>query len=271
MIDASASRSSFQGALLWLYRRLRQTWLLRSRFGRRLFERAYLTYKLAEAGPIGRLKSFVPPDSWVVDVGANIGMFSDRFVAWTSATGRVIAIEPEDANFASLVRRLFAPIAQNRLLAVQAVAAEASGQLWLHVNPDHPGDHRIGGSGVPVVAVTLDEVLSQHGDPSVSLVKIDVQGAELRVLRGATNILRRSQPALFIEIDRTAMQQQGSDVRELVGFLAAHGYRPYRLRRSGPPVPASPDSLGDHGYEDVLFLVEPHACPLIEDSRRVGL
>jgi FkbM family methyltransferase len=256
MANAPATRSSLQRALMGLYRRLRKTRLLQSRFGRRLFEGAYLAYKIAEAGPIGRLKPYVTAGSWIVDVGANIGMFSDRFVVWTGANGRVIAIEPEAANFASLVRRLAIPIAQNRLVAVQAVAAETNGQLWLEVNPDHPGDHKIGQSGIPIAAVTLDVVLSQHGNPSVSLVKIDVQGAEFRVLSGATETLRRCRPALFIEVDRAAMQTQGTDVAELVDFLGALGYRPYRLRQFGPPVPATPQSLGSGGYEDILFLDE---------------
>lgn len=252
--DASLPRSSLQRALLWLYRCLRQTPLLRSRWGRRAFEEAYLAYKFVEAGPIAQLKPYVAADSWVIDVGANIGMFTGRFVEWTGLGGRVIAIEPEAANFASLTRRLSAPVDQKRLIAVEAVAAEESGQLRLEINPDHPGDHRIGPGGVPIQAVTLDELLAQHGDPPVSLIKIDVQGAELRVLRGATAVLRRCHPALFIEVDDLAMQKQAASATELLDFLGTFGYRPYRLSRFGPPEPVAAHGLGVSGYEDVLFL-----------------
>jgi FkbM family methyltransferase len=245
--------------LFWLYRQMRRTRLLRSKTGRRVFERAYLTYKLAEAGPIGRLKPYVIVGSCVVDVGANIGMFSDRFVAWTGEKGRVIALEPEAINYASLVRRLARPIAEKRVIALKAAAAEIDGQLGLHVNPDHPGDHKIGRSGIPVEGFALDTVLSRHGDPLVSLIKIDVQGAELRVLRGAAKTLSHWRPALFVEIDRAAMQQQDTDVAELVEYLESFGYGAYRLRRFGRPAPASRSGLGDKGYEDVLFLYDAQA------------
>lgn len=252
--NASSPRSSLQRALLWFYRHLRQTSLLRSPLGQRVFEKAYIAYKFVEAGPIGKLRPYVGVNTWVIDVGANIGKFTELFVEWTSASGRVIAIEPEAANFASLTRRLSAALEQKRLMAIEAVAAEESGRLWLEINPNHPGDHRIGASGVSVQAVTLDGLLAQNGDPTVSLIKVDVQGAELRVLRGATAIIRRCRPALFVEIDALALQKQGANVTELINFLQAFEYQPYRLRRFGPPVPVAREGLGGSGYEDVLFL-----------------
>ena len=57
--------------------------------------------------------------------------------------------------------------------------------MYLEVNPEHPGDHRLGQVGVPTTAVTIDGLLSQRSEASVSLIKIDVQGAEMQVLEGA--------------------------------------------------------------------------------------
>jgi hypothetical protein len=72
----------------------------------------------------------------------------------------------------------------SRVDLVQAVAAERSGELRLQINPHHPGDHRINEVGVPVCAVRLDDMLRERGWPEVSLIKIDVPGAEDRVLEG---------------------------------------------------------------------------------------
>lgn len=257
MADSSLARSPLQRTLLALYRRARQSRAMRSPVGQRAFEGAYLFYKVAlEAGPIARLKPYVPPGSWTIDVGANIGMFSLRFARWTTNNGRVIAIEPETANFASLQRRLAATAVGRNVIALQAVAAETTGVLRLQVNPDHPGDHRIGVTGVPIPAVSLDDLLAEHGHPTVSLIKIDVQGAETRVLRGATGVLARCRPALFVEVDDAALRIQQSSADELVQFLAAHGYLPYRLARTGPPRRLPTQGLGREHYEDVLFLNE---------------
>jgi len=255
MSTPSRAQNRLQNALLGLYRRSRQSRLMQSALGRRLFEQAYLSYKLLlEAGPVGQLQRFVPPGSIAVDVGANIGFFTLRFARWVGAGGRVIAIEPEAENFAALQRRLATARLSDRVVAIQAIAAEAAGTAQLEINKDHPGDHKIGKGGVPVAAVTLDAALDPHGDKPVSLVKIDVQGAEMSVLRGAAKLLERHRPALFVEIDDKALRKQGSSAGEVFDALAARGYRPYRLRRfAAPELMAVPTAPRD-GYEDILFL-----------------
>jgi hypothetical protein len=59
---------------------------------------------------------------------------------------------------------------------------------------------------------------------------------------------------LFIEVDALALQRQEASVTEMIDFLGAFGYRPYRLRRFGPPPLVATRGLGGNGYEDVLFL-----------------
>lgn len=244
-----------QYLLLSLYRRTWQSRFIRSPLGRRLFENAYLAYKvLLEAGPVGQLQRYIIPNSCAVDVGANIGMFTLRFARWVGDCGHVIAIEPEAENFKSLQRRLAASAYEKRVTAIQAVAAEAAGILYLDVNPDHPGDHKLGHEGVPTTAVTLDDLLAENDVLAVSLVKIDVQGAEMRVLRGAARVLARCRPALFIEVDDAAMRKQGSTAQELVGFLAGLGYLPYRLRRFRAIQAIATADIGVGNYQDVLFL-----------------
>jgi FkbM family methyltransferase len=256
MIERKDSRSWIQSLLLDLYRRSRNSALMRSAAGRRAFEYAYLAYKvLLEAGPISRLRPYVAPGTWAIDIGANIGIFTLRFARWVRDGGRVIAVEPETENFASLQRRVLAAGMNGRVLAVQAIAADKAGILRLEINPNHPGDHKIAPAGIPVQAVTLDGLLASQDDPPVSLLKIDVQGAELRVLRGAAALLARCRPALFVEIDDSALREQGSSAAELFDFLAAFGYRPHRLRFFGAPLPLDPKQTGMSGrYQDVLFL-----------------
>ncbi len=251
----ASPKAHLQDLLLSLYRRTRQSRFLRSPLGRRLFENAYLAYKvLLEAGPIGQLQTFVAPGSCAIDVGANIGMFTMRFAHWVGEHGHVIAIEPEAQNFASLRRRIDASNHARRISAIQAVAAETAGVLYLDVNPDHPGDHKLGKAGVPTAAVMLDGILAEHGYPLVSLIKIDVQGAEMRVLAGATHVLARCRPALFLEVDDAALRRQGASAKELFGHLAGLGYRAYRLRRFGPAQTIAATDIDTGNYQDVLFL-----------------
>jgi FkbM family methyltransferase len=98
----------------------------------------------------------------------------------------------------------------------EGVAADRTGTLSFAINPDHPGDHRIAVAGVEVAANTLDHLLSGKNWPTVSFIMIDVQGAELAVLKGARTLLRRCKPVLYVEVDPDALNNQGASVEQLL-------------------------------------------------------
>jgi FkbM family methyltransferase len=248
-----------QNALLHAYRLVFARGLLRLAWGRRLFFAAYELYKrLFEARNIAALRAYVPEGGIVIDVGANVGFFTERFAQWVGAAGRVIAIEPERTNFAELMRRLEARQLAERVEARRAVADARSGTARLVINPDHPGDHRIGETGEPVAALVLDE-LAPAGRP-VALIKIDVQGAEMRVLAGAGALLARDKPALFVEIDPGGLARFGGSVEARLDARARLGYAPHFLAREGARACTRADLdavLAQRGYTDLLFLGGP--------------
>lgn len=246
-----------QNGLLTGYRIVFVRGLLRYQVGRRLFYSLYDLYKLLlEAGPITQLKSFVPPGATVIDVGANVGFFTTRFAQWTGKGGTVIAIEPEDNNFEELSRRCIAKDLLGIVQLHQAVADSKSGTSHLLVNPDHPGDHRIGEEGLAIEALTIDDLRDAHGQ-RVAFVKIDVQGAEMRVLAGAERTIATDKPVLFIEIDRGALAKYGTSGKAVTNFAQRHGYLPYRLQSQGPVLLGESDLdtfVAGRGYVDILFL-----------------
>src|SRR5262249_19036698 len=157
-------------------------------WARRAFLVTYSVYKAwIEAGPVDRLKEFVAPGSTVVDVGANVGFFTLKFADWTGESGCVIAVEPDHENFETLVTKIEAAGLERRVRLVRAAAATEGGTIGFERNDLHPGDHwiRLGSGAITVPAVTIDDLVADAGAPRVSLVKIDVQGAELLVLKGA--------------------------------------------------------------------------------------
>jgi FkbM family methyltransferase len=230
-----------------------------------LFDRAFLglyaIYKQSfEAGPIDRLQEFVPDGSVAIDVGANVGFFSLRFAHWVGDGGKVIAIEPEDLNYGSLIAALTREGLQDRVDALKAVAAAEAGSVFLEINPLHPADHKLSrdGTGIPVKAVTLDELVPDKRRLSPALVKIDVQGAEMLVLKGAGDILKFAGPALFIELHEEGLQKFGTSVSAILDYLSEYGYEPYWLTRTGPHDKTSAAEIHAKvariGYVDVLFL-----------------
>jgi FkbM family methyltransferase len=221
----------------------------------------YAAYKqYFEAGPIDRLQEFVPGGSVVIDVGANVGFFSVRFAQWVGDSGEVISIEPEERNYASLISALKRKNLASRVRALKAVAAAVPGTTYLEINQLHPADHKLSrdGTGLAVEAVRLDDLIEDKGNLRPGLVKIDVQGAEMLVLQGASDILRLSGPALFIELDENGLGKFGTSVSAILDHLSHYGYETYWLTRAGAHRKASAAeihaSVARNGYVDVLFL-----------------
>jgi FkbM family methyltransferase len=248
-----------QSLLLGLYKFVKASGVLSTTWGSAMFEWGYHRYKrLLEAGDIRRLSSFIQPGTVVIDVGANIGFFTKFFGDCVRPSGRVIAIEPEQVNFSRLSRMVQRSGLNQVVETIQAVAAEKSGTLRLAINPEHPADHKIAEAGVPVKAVVVDELLAERDWPRVSLIKIDVQGAEVMVLRGSRETLRRFHPVLYLEVDDEGLRAMQADAEGLFRMLQEQGYAIHRIikgKLSAPMKVQESVVLCQGGkYADFLFL-----------------
>lgn len=249
-----------QNVLLRSYAGLHATGLLSTRPGRWAFSQAYSLYKSKlEAASVDGLRALVEPGSTVVDIGANVGFFTRRFAQWVGDDGMVIAVEPEPRNFADLLDTLREDGALARVRLFEAAAAEYSGAARLKLNPFHPGDHKLTSddAGIEVKTLRLDDILAGRRWPPVSLVKIDVQGAEERVLDGAEQTLGRIRPAWFVEVDDDHLRAMGSSAANLVRRFAAHGYGVHKVTAAGPGPALDPAeviaALRPGVYQDLLF------------------
>src|SRR5271167_2801147 len=158
-----------------------------------------------------------------VDIGANVGLFS-LFVAATARTARILAIEPEPGNFA----RLAFNIAANPGLPITPLAlalGEAEGTAFIMLNARDRGGTRMAAGdtpgGVEVKCRPLLAVVQEAGLTGIDALKIDVEGAEDKVLvpffRDAPAALW---PALIIIEDSSAEWST-----DLFALLASKGYQ----------------------------------------------
>jgi FkbM family methyltransferase len=252
-----------QLCLLKIYALISCTGILRTSWFRVVFYTAYEWYKVfLEAGDVNSLKSYVKPGGVVIDIGANVGFFTKRFAKWVSDTGYVIALEPESLNFQQLVKNLVKEKTGtvDKVRAIQGVAAESNGSLKLEINPTHPGDHKIALDGVTVKAFTVDSLVQNEPDTRVCLIKIDVQGAEERVLLGARETIQRDLPAIFIELDDEALKRMGSSAERVIMRLTQYGYIMYELGNDDEISTIEALSMCRNGqYVDLLFIAAPDA------------
>jgi FkbM family methyltransferase len=163
-----------------------------------------------------------------VDIGANIGRYSIMIARRLKNRGRVIAIEPEPGNF----RMLLNNIKVNRLsnvIPLNVACNSNNGKVKLNmvlynqgkigspsIMPDLETVNRDTHIEISVVARTLDSILQELSIEEVKLVKIDVEGAEMKVLRGAIQTIEKSKNLRIILEDRN---------RQTVNFLTEQGFK----------------------------------------------
>jgi FkbM family methyltransferase len=149
------------------------------------------------------------PGATFIDVGANEGVYSIFAAARVGPKGRVIAVEPSPREIASL-RGSLALNPKLKVSVVEAALGQANSWAELHVlDFPHAGENTLASfstSDTPAIdrravpTMSLDSLVQRLPNRKVDVVKIDVEGAELDVLRGAREVLRKQRPALLIEV-----------------------------------------------------------------------
>jgi FkbM family methyltransferase len=177
----------------------------------------------------------VKPGMTVVDIGANVGQYTLLANSVVGASGSVHAFEANSRN----ATKLRANLAQNdsSRVEVNAVAlSDTVGTVTLYsANNDNAGEHSLFQfdstmQGEEITAITLDHYVASAAFGSsrrVDVIKIDVQGAEAMVLRGAETTLRTHQPLIICEFEERWLQGMGSSTVELKAWLRSLGYVPY--------------------------------------------
>jgi len=182
------------------------------------------------------IQARVQPGDVVVDVGANIGYFSIVAARAAGPSGRVVAFEPVESVRRQLARNLQLNDLEHVEIRSEALS-DRTADATFYQGPDR--DTGLGslrpleqGHQVTVHQVRFDDIW----DPSrrVSLVKIDVEGAELRVLQGMADCLTRDRPDIIVEVTDQFLRALGASASDLLGFLTACGYRMYQIPDEGP-------------------------------------
>jgi FkbM family methyltransferase len=199
----------------------------------------FLQYEPPALAPV--LEAFLTSGSTFVDVGANIGVYT----AWASrcvgAGGHVLAFEPVSGTREQLERVVSANALSNVRVVPKALgSSQGTLNLWLvpHASGLASAVVPAGGSSAQRVAVpmsTLDDELSAVGEPMPALVKIDVEGYEMAVLRGAEQtLLADDGPAVTFEAEDEYLAHAGVRFSDIPGWFGDRfGYKLFALLPSG--------------------------------------
>ena len=179
------------------------------------------------------------PADCVVEVGANVGTETVGLADIVGPRGRVFAFEPDPTNVQWL-RGAVKSAALNHVEVIAAAVSDEVGTVRFFKSPDeresgsgsiHGGGEFGDTGGVDVDCVTLDGYLREND--AVRLVLIDVEGSEVRVLRGSRSVLARERPAIIVEAQEMTQRRAGFSLRELHSELVAQGYEVHAISRFG--------------------------------------
>lgn len=172
-----------------------------------------------EVDNLAGFASAVIPGSSVYDVGANVGVYTLLASRKAGPSGRVYAFEPLARNLLYLHRHVAMNRLQNCLIMEVAVSDSQGTQRFSSASWEHSMARLSSDGELEIPTVTLDHCVYGEKLRPPDVIKIDVEGAELLVLRGANRALTEYHPTLFVEVHGT---REHAECRE---FLAAKGYR----------------------------------------------
>jgi FkbM family methyltransferase len=213
------------------------------------------------------LAEFLRPGMFVVDIGANEGLYSLFCRQRVGAAGRVIAIEPSGRELEHLRRNLRLNHF-NDIEVVPVALGDRTGQVTLTVAEiGHAGHNALGSLAAPWVRVcgemkvpmqTLDALAQERGWPRVDLIKVDIEGSEFAAVRGGEQLLLRDHPVLLFEAEAESLELRHSRLSDLLMWIRGRGYMVMDFSGGdGTPVP-----LGRRQPRSANLLAVPEDGPL---------
>jgi FkbM family methyltransferase len=199
------------------------------------FDFAVLNSQPVDDPLLTALLAHIKPGSKVFDVGSFVGTYAVA-AARRMSTGQVIAFEPSPESAGLLRRHSLLNGVENRIRVVEAACSNRNGievmSVWpvltttwgsgnalRNVYPREEADPTM----VPVCTVRLDDYV-QAGKDVPSILKIDVEGAELWVLEGAMEVLRVHRPLVLLEIHKVIWHMFDTTEERVRALIASVGY-----------------------------------------------
>jgi FkbM family methyltransferase len=201
---------------------------LQSRYWQTRLRRFRYPYEFRE-----EIAAAVGPGDTVLDVGANVGQYAALLAGMVGRDGRVLAFEPVPRTFRVLAS-VVAGLELSNVETVQLALADVDGTACFTEVLDADGlpDSGLAHLAVPTDRTTVEVPVARLDSlcaesltvDACPFLKIDVEGAELLVLRGASAFLETRRPLILVEIDRGMQARYDCSPEETTGFLDRLGY-----------------------------------------------
>lgn len=188
----------------------------------------------------------------IVDIGANIGAYTLPLARHVGPKGRVLAVEPTNFAFSKLVKNIthnsdliesISPVQALLTDNIEPPSVQGVYSSW-PLTGKNSDSAKHGGRIMTIEgaqSIRLDALLAEYGMDKPDLVKMDVDGNECKVLRGAQRMLGHARPPIVMELAPYTLEEAGDSLEELLDILHVNKYR--LLTLGGVPLPCSNERL----------------------------
>jgi FkbM family methyltransferase len=208
----------------------------------------------------------IRPEWTVVEIGANLGYFTNLFQMLVGTNGQLHAFEPVPSTFQQL--QSFLPKESIHCTLYNLGTAKETGEVTFHIPLNDHGQATMSAHDcnswktreieeVLCSVIKLDEFTPISSLSKIDFIKIDAEGAELPSLQGAAHILRKHKPLLFVEVCNAWMKSFDYNAKDLEAFLRSFSYNKFELvGRNLISIDSVDSFLNSKGNEDSFnFLI----------------
>jgi FkbM family methyltransferase len=208
------------------------------------------------------------PGSVFLDIGSFLGWFTLNAAPLVGPAGAILAFEPQPEAHELLRRSVLHNRFEGWVSTFQLALSDEAGEVALLRDGSAAGAHAnnqghtwVGGAEPTPGSMAIGKARSLRLDDMaldrrIDLVKLDVEGAEWRVLKGAEQTIRTSRPVIVCEMFPAQLETvSGVGGAELIALLCEWGYAPFRLDPAGRLEPWQSQHMpsGEHGYTTIIF------------------
>ncbi len=175
----------------------------------------------------------------VLDIGANIGYYSLLFAKLVGKKGKVYAFEPEPSNFALLIKNINAN-GYNNIVPINKAVSDKDGKVKLYLEKENFGAHKIYNdsnekkNSIEVDSVRLDSFF-QNKNKKIDFIKMDIEGAEIKAIKGMQNIIMANKNLkIILEFSPALLKKCGYKPEELFEILK--NFEPYNINEHNKSV-----------------------------------
>jgi FkbM family methyltransferase len=218
-----------------------------------------------EKGTVNFLKSFIKNGDMVFDVGANIGFYSLLF-STSGPDTKVYSFEPMPVTFERLKQNVLLNSKENNININNIALSDKDEDLKIYLFKElHHGyssistQGRSDAVGFDVHGTTLDKFISENKINSADIIKIDVEGAEKRVLEGAKDSIMKFNPSILIEMNFETCEASGYKCSELMDMLSSlNDYILYKFPSARGNLTKMKNKTDFAHGDNVLFVSQKH-------------